>query len=183
MNDLREKYKKEVVPAMRAKFGYKNVMAVPKIEKVVVNAGIGKLREPKESQEVEKYLTLITGQKPAACAAKKAIAAFKTRKGLVIGYQVTLRGRRMYDFISRLVNIALPRTRDFKGIEEKAFDRRGNLTVGVREHIVFPEMIGEDYKFLFGLEATMVATAKRREEGIELLKTMGFPVQSPESRI
>ncbi len=163
---------------MRKRFGYKNVMAVPKIEKVVVNAGTGKFREEKQREEIERYLALLTGQKPSPRPSKKAIASFKTRKGLVIGYQVTLRGRRMYDFLSRLINIALPRTRDFKGIEEAAFDERGNLTVGVREHIVFPEMVGEDYRVLFGLEWTVVTTAKRREEGIELLKLMGFPVKN-----
>lgn len=177
MSGFQEKYRKEVIPAMRAKFGYKNVMAVPKVEKVVVNTGIGGLREAKEREEVEKYLTLITGQKPSQRPAKKAIAAFKTRKGLAIGYQVTLRGGRMYDFLSRLVNVALPRTRDFKGIEESAFDGRGNLTIGVREHIVFPEMVGEDYRILFGLEVTVVVTAKRREEGVELLRLMGFPIR------
>lgn len=163
---------------MVRRFGYKNVMALPKVERVVVNTGIGGLREQKEREEVEKYLTLITGQKPSPRPAKKAIAAFKTRKGLVIGYQVTLRGGRMYDFLSRLVNVALPRTRDFKGIEESAFDGRGNLTIGVREHIVFPEMVGEDYRILFGLEVTIVTTAKKREEGIELLKMMGFPIKN-----
>lgn len=176
--DLREKYRKEVVPAMREKFGYKNVMAVPRIEKVVVNTGIGKWREEKERAEVEKYFNLITGQKPSPRPAKKAIASFKTRQGEVLGFKVTLRGARMYDFLSRLINVALPRTRDFKGLEEKAFDERGNLTIGVREHIVFPEMIGEDYKFLFGLEATVVTTAKKREEGVELLRLMGFPIKS-----
>lgn len=177
MLNLQDKYQKEVVPAMQAKFGYKNVMAIPKIEKVVVNCGVGRLREEKQREEVEKYLALITGQKIAPRPAKKAIAAFKTRKGLVIGYQVTLRGKRMYDFLSRLINVALPRMRDFQGIGEKSFDSRGNLTVGVKEHIVFPEMIGEDYRFLFGLEATVVTTAKRREEGIELLRLTGFPIK------
>lgn len=180
MTMLQEKYIKEVIPALRAKFGYKNIMAVPKIQKAVVNIGIGRMREEKERSEIEKYFTLITGQKPSPRPAKKAIAAFKTREGLIIGYQVTLRGRRMYDFLSRLVVIALPRTRDFRGIDEKAFDARGNLTIGVREHIVFPEMIGEDYKMLFGLEVTVVTSAKRREEGIALLKLAGFPIKEKE---
>ena len=176
--DLQKKYKKEVLPAMRAKFGYKNVMAIPKIEKVVVNTGVGRIRDDKEHGEVKKFLAIITGQKPAARPAKKAIAAFRTREGLVIGYQVTLRGRRMYDFLSRLINTALPRTRDFKGLEERTFDARGNLTIGVREHIVFPEMVGEDYRLLFGVEVTVVTGARRREEGIALLRLMGFPIQS-----
>jgi len=177
MPDLREKYIKEVIPMMRAKFGYKNVMAVSKIEKVVVNVGVGRLHDEKERQEVEKYLSLVTGQKPTSRPAKKAIAAFKTRQGLVIGYQVTLRGRRMHDFLARLVGVALPRTRDFQGIAVTSFDARGNLTIGIKEHIIFPEMVGEDYRFLFGLEATVVIGAKRREEGIELLRLMGFPIK------
>ena len=174
---FQEKYKKEVIPAMREKFGYKNVMSVPKIAKVVVNSGVGRIRDAKQQEEIQKYLALITGQKPAPRPAKKAIASFKTRQGLIIGYQVTLRGRRMYDFISRLINIALPRTRDFKGLDLKSFDASGNLTVGIKEHIVFPEIVGEDYRFLFGLEVTIVTTAKRREEGVELLRLMGFPVK------
>lgn len=175
---LSDKYAKEVVPAMREKFGYQNPMAVPKIEKVVVNAGVGRLREEKERQEVEKYLTLITGQKPAPRPARLAIAAFKTRKGLVVGLKVTLRGRKMHDFLSRLINIALPRTRDFQGIDLDSFDARGNLTIGLKENIVFPEMTGEDYRSLFGLEVTVVTTAKTREEGVELLKLMGFPIKT-----
>lgn len=177
MPNLQEKYKKEVTPAMQKKFSYTNVMRVPKILKVVVNTGVGRLRDEKERQEVEKYLTIITGQKPAPRAARQAIAAFKTRKGLVIGFQVTLRGARMYDFISRLIDVALPRTRDFQGIDPKSFDQKGNLTIGIKEHIVFPEMIGEDYRFLFGIEATVVTDAKTKEEGIELLKLMGFPIK------
>ena len=177
LNKLQEKYNKEVIPALRAKFGYKNIMAVPKIRNVVVNVGVGRVRDEKERAEVVKYLSLIVGQHPSPRPAKKAIASFKTRKGLVIGYRVTLRGERMYDFLSRLVNIALPRTRDFKGIDASSFDGKGNLTIGMKEHIVFPEIIGEDYKFLFGLEATIVTTAHRRDEGIELLKLMGFPIK------
>lgn len=178
---MQEKYTKEAMPAMRALFGYKNVMASPRIMKVVVNIGVGKMREEKDRAEIQKYLTLITGQKPAARAAKKAIAAFKTREGLVIGYQVTLRGPRMYDFLSRLINIALPRTRDFRGLEEKSFDGSGNLTIGVREHIVFPEMTGEDYRMLFGIAVTVVTTARSKEEGMALLRAMGFPLKKREN--
>ncbi|MBI3420621.1 MAG: 50S ribosomal protein L5 [Candidatus Sungbacteria bacterium] len=173
---LQQKYNKEVVPAMREKFGYKSIFAVPRILKVVVNAGVGRLRDDKQHEEVKKYLMLITGQHAAPRAAKKAIAAFKTRQGLIIGYQVTLRGKRMYDFLSRLVDVALPRTRDFRGIRETSFDGRGNLTIGIKEHIVFPEMIGEDYHFFFGLEATIATSARKKEEGIELAKLMGFPL-------
>ncbi|MBI2122166.1 MAG: 50S ribosomal protein L5 [Candidatus Sungbacteria bacterium] len=177
IQSLQERYNKDIVPAMVKRFGYKNIMAVPRIQKVVLNCGVGKLRDEKQREEVIKFLTLIAGQKPSPRSAKKAIASFKTRKGLVIGYQVTLRGRRMYDFISRFTDIALPRTRDFRGIDAKSFDSGGNLTIGIKEHIVFPEMIGEDYHFLFGLEVTIVTTAPRREEGVELLKLMGFPIK------
>jgi large subunit ribosomal protein L5 len=180
MTTFQEKYTKEATPTLRARFGYKNIMAVPRIEKAVINVGIGRMREEKDRSEVEKYITMITGQKPSPRPAKKAIAAFKTRQGLIVGYQVTLRGRRMRDFLSRLVSAALPRTRDFRGLDEKSFDRRGNLTIGVREHIVFPEMIGEDYRVLFGMEVTVVTTAKKREEGMELLRLMGFPIKSSE---
>ena len=152
-------------------------MAVPKVVKVVVGSGVGRLREDKQLEEIKKYLSAITGQIPSGRLAKKAIASFKTRIGLLVGYQVTLRGKRMYDFLSRLINVALPRTRDFKGIEVKSFDSKGNLTLGIKEHIVFPEMIGEDYRFLFGFEVTMVTTARSREEGIELIKLMGIPLQ------
>lgn len=164
---------------MRKEFGYKNNMAVPRILKVVVSAGIGKLRDDKEREEVKKFLTLITGQTPSPRPAKKAIASFKTREGLIIGFQITLRGKRMYDFISRMVNVALPRTRDFRGIDTKAFDGKGNLTIGIKEYIVFPEMIGEDYRFLFGLEATVVTSAHTKKEGMELLRFMGFPLRNP----
>jgi large subunit ribosomal protein L5 len=177
MLSLQEKYKKEVIPALRDKFGYKNVMSVPKIEKVVVNTGVGKIRDEKQREEIREYLALLAGQKPAPRQARKAIASFKTREGLIIGYQITLRGTRMYDFISRLIGIALPRTRDFRGIDSKSFDEKGNLTIGIKEHIVFPEMIGEDYRFLFGLEVTVVTTAKNKEVGIELLKLLGFPIK------
>src|SRR3989338_9569707 len=162
---------------MQVKFGYKNTMAVPKILKVAVNVGVGRLREEKDLQEVAKYLSLITGQKAVPRPARQAIAAFKTRKGLTVGYQATLRGKRMYDFISRFIDIALPRTRDFRGIDPKSFDQGGNLTVGVKEHIVFSEMIGGDYHFLFGFEVTVATTAKKKEEGIELLRLMGFPIK------
>lgn len=177
MNDLQEKYNKTVIPALRGTFGYKSVMAVPRISKVVVNVGVGRFREDKEKDEIVKYLMLVTGQKPSPRPAKKAIASFKTREGMIIGYTVTLRGKRMYDFLSRLINMALPRGRDFQGLDAKSFDGRGNLTIGIKEHIIFPEMIGEDYRFLFGLEITVVTTARKREEGMELLKLMGVPLK------
>ena len=175
------KYQKAVIPAMQRQFGYRHAMAVPRVRKVVVNAGVGRIRDEKQQEAVRRALALITGQKPAPRPAKKAIAAFKTRRGLVVGYQVTLRGRRMWDFLERLVSIALPRQRDFRGIDPKAFDPRGNLTIGFKEHIVFPEMIGEDVPFIFGLEVSVVTTARRREEGIGLLRFLGFPIRDEKS--
>lgn len=184
-NKLREKYQKEVIPQMMTKFGYKNSMAVPRIEKVVVNTGFGRLVSGKTSDEQKKVFTavlddlsLICGQKPILTKAKKAIAAFKTRKGMPIGTMITLRGNRMYDFLERVINIALPRSRDFRGIEQKSFDKKGNLTISIKEHIVFPEILPEKIKNIFGFEITVVNTSKTRESGIELLKLLGFPIKS-----
>lgn len=181
---LSEKYKKEVVPKMMEKFGYPSPMAVPKIEKVVINSGFGKLIAGKSSDEQKKVhqgilddLSLIAGQKPILTKAKKAIAGFKLRQGTAVGVKVTLRGPRMYDFLERVVNIVLPRTRDFWGIDSKSFDRKGNMTIAVKEHIVFPEVSPEKAKIIFGFEITAVLTSKTREEGMELLKLMGFPIK------
>ena len=178
MAALKEKYQKEVIPKMMKEFGYKSPMAVPKFEKVAVNIGVGRMQDEKSRETVLKALALITGQKLRPRPARVAISAFKTREGLVIGYAATLRGARMYHFIERLIRIALPRTRDFQGIDEKSFDERGNLTIGVKEHIVFPEMIGEDIKSIFGFEITVVTTARHRKEGIALMRHMGFPIKS-----
>lgn len=176
--DIHQKYTKEVIPAMQKKFGYKNAMAVPRVSKVIVHTGVGRIREEKDQEEIRKYLARITGQKPAPRTARKAIASFKTREGLVIGYQTTLRRARMYDFLNRLIRATLPRVRDFQGIDTHSFDPRGNLTLGIKEHIVFPELIGEDYRFLFGLAVTVATTARKKEEGIELLRLLGFPLRN-----
>lgn len=181
MSDLREKYIKEVIPKMKEVFGYKNDLAVPKIQKAVVNVGIGSSSKDDQGQQlVVKDLALITGQKPTPTLAKKAISAFKVRKGMVVGLKVTLRGKRMFDFLSRLINIVLPRTRDFRGLSPKAADRSGNLTIGIKEHIIFPEIADEDIKRIFGLEVTVVSDAKTREEALELLKLIGFPIKQEE---
>lgn len=178
---LQEKYKKEVIPAMKEKFGYKNNLAVPKIEKVVVNVGIGSLSRDEQTQEViTKDLALITGQKPVPTIAKKDISAFKVRQGMVVGLKVTLRGKRMFDFVSRLINITLPRSRDFRGLSSKSIDKSGNLTIGIKEHIIFPELVSEDIKKIFGLEVTVATNAKIREEAIELFKLIGFPIKEEE---
>ena len=178
MQSLKEKYNKEVVPEMMKRFHYKTPMAVPRILKVVINSGIGKLREKKDAIEtVEKHLNLIAGQKVAPRPAKIAIASFKTREGMVIGYKATLRGKRMYDFLERLINFAIPRTRDFRGLTLKSIDRGGNLTIGIKEHIIFPELIGEDVRTIFGFEVTVVTNAKKRQDAIDLFKLLGFPLQ------
>ena len=163
---------------MMAEFKYKNPMAVPKIEKVVVNVGVGRIRDEKVHDTIQKSLSLIVGQKIAPRPAKLAISAFKTRQGLIIGYAATLRGKRMYDFLERLIHVALPRQRDFQGITEKSFDGKGNLTIGIKEHIVFPEMIGEDVRSIFGFEVTVVTSGRSRKENISLLKHLGFPIKS-----
>jgi len=181
---LREKYQKEVIPQMMEKFNYKNPMAVSKIEKVVINTGFGRLISNLTGQDQEKTvnfilndLSLICGQNPVKTRAKKSIAGFKIRKGVPIGARVTLRRKKMYDFLERLIHIALPRSRDFRGIDSKSVDEKGNLTVGIKEHICFPEVSPEKAKSIFGLEITVVTTAKSREEGLELLRLMGFPIK------
>jgi large subunit ribosomal protein L5 len=182
---LQEKYQKEVIPQMMEKFGYKNRMAVPEIEKVVINTGFGKLVSGKTPEEQKKIyqpiledLTLVSGQKPILKGAKKSISTFKIRKGMPVGAMVTLRGKRMNDFLERLIHIALPRSRDFQGIDQKSVDKKGNLTIGIKEHIAFPEVSPEKVKNIFGLEVTVVTNAKSREEGVELLRLLGFPIKS-----
>jgi len=179
---LQEKYQKEVIPAMKEKFGYKNDLAVPRIEGTIVNVGIGSsaLKDEKTQEIISKDLTLITGQKPVPTLARKAIAGFKTRKGMVVGLKITLRGKRMFEFLSRLINVALPRTRDFRGLSPKSIDQGGNLTIGIKEHIIFPETSGEDIKRIFGLEVTVVSSAKKRKEALELFKLLGFPIKKEE---
>jgi large subunit ribosomal protein L5 len=182
---LMEKYKNEAIPKMMEKFGYKNRMAVPKIEKVVVNTGFGRQIAGKTGDEQQKFadsiiedLTMICGQKAVKTVAKKSIASFKIRKGMILGAKVTLRGKKMIDFLERLIHLALPRTRDFQGISPKAVDNQGNLTVAVKEHITFPEVLPEKAKNIFGLEITVVSSAKTREEGLELFRLLGFPIKS-----
>jgi large subunit ribosomal protein L5 len=182
---LKEKYQKEVVPQMRAQFGYKNALAVPQIEKVVVNTGFGRLIADKTGEEQKKLqetvlndLSLICGQRAVLTKAKKSIAAFKIRQGLPVGAQVSLRGRKMYDFLERVIQIALPRSRDFRGIPPTSIDKKGNLTLAIKEHIAFPEISPEKAKNIFGFEITIVTNAKNREEGEALLRLMGFPIKS-----
>lgn len=184
MMRLKERYQKEVIPKMMEKFGYKNPMAVPKIEKVSINTSFGRLVAGKTSEEQKKIrelilndLALICGQSPILTKAKKSISGFKIREGMPIGGKVTLRRKKMYDFLERLIHIALPRSRDFQGIDTSSFDKKGNLTVAIKEQIAFPEVFPEKTKHIFGLEITVVTNAKKREEGLELLKLMGFPIK------
>ena len=168
-----------ILQKLQKELGIKNILALPNLQKVVVNVGLGRaLKDEKFLEVALRDLGLITGQKPKVTLAKKSIANFKTREGAPIGAMVTLRGKRMYDFISRLINIALPRTRDFRGISAKSLDKNNNLTIGIKEHIVFPEVSGEEIKNIFGFEITLVIKAKNKDEAMALYKAMGFPMKS-----
>lgn len=175
--NLKEFYKKEVVGKLMKELGYKNINAVPKIEKVVVNIGFGKMiKEPKIAEIVEETLKRITGQKPILAKAKKSISNFKIRSGQIIGAKVTLRGKRMYDFLEKLIKIALPRVRDFRGVSNKVFDEKGNMTIGFKEHLSFPEIRPDEVEKILGLEITMVTSAKNKEEAKILFTHLGFPL-------
>jgi len=173
---LREKYEKEVIPALKEKFGYKNIMEVPRLEKVVINMGVGDAKEnPKAIDSAVEDLAAITGQKPVVTKAKKSIAAFKLRQGMPIGVKVTLRSEKMYHFLDKLFNINLPRVRDFKGVSPDSFDGRGNYTLGIREQLIFPEIDYDKIDRVRGMDITIVTTAKTDEEARELLKYLGMP--------
>ncbi|TWH47048.1 50S ribosomal protein L5 [Sporomusa sp. KB1] len=173
---LKEKYRNEVAQAMMQKFGYKNVMEIPKVEKVVINMGVGEaVGNPKVLDAAVNDMTLIAGQKPVITRAKKSIAAFKIREGMPIGAKVTMRGERMYQFLDKLVNISLPRVRDFRGISPKSFDGRGNYTLGIKEQLIFPEIEYDKVDKIRGMEIIIVTTAKTDEEARELLRLMGMP--------
>jgi len=175
-NTLYKQYKKEIVPALKEEFGYKNVMQVPKILKVTVNSGVGKMaKEANFIETVEKTLQKITGQKTVRTKAKKAISNFKLREGMDVGVKVTLRGKRMYDFLEKLVKIAYPRIRDFRGIADKGFDRQGNFSYGFRENLSFPEVKADEIDKVHGLEVVISTNAKNKEEAKALLKKLGFP--------
>lgn len=175
---LKDYYQKTVSPALKERFGYKNVFQVPKIEKVVVNVGLNsQSKDPKKEENVVKMLKQITGQAPTKTLARKSIAGFKVRQGMVVGAMVTLRGARMFDFIERLIKITLPRLRDFQGINSSSLDARGNLSLGLRESVAFPELRTELIEGAQGLEITIVTTAKTKEEGLALFKLLGFPLQ------
>ncbi len=176
MTRLKEKYQKEVVPALQKEFGYKNVMAVPRIEKVVVNMGLGEATaNAKLIDTGADELARITGQKPVTRRAKKSIAAFKVRKGMPIASMVTLRGERMWEFLDRLMSIALPRVRDFKGVSPRGFDGRGNYTLGLRDQLLFPEIDYMKVDKARGMNVSVVTTARTDEEGRKLLQFIGMP--------
>lgn len=176
MNRLKEKYQKEIVPSLMEKFNYKNVMAVPKLEKIVVNIGVGDATtNSKLLDAAMNDLALITGQKPVPTRAKKAIAGFKLREGQAIGCKVTLRGDRMYNFLDKLISIALPRVRDFRGISPKSFDGRGNYTLGLTEQLIFSEIEYDNVIKIRGMDVVFVTSAKTNEEALELLKGFGMP--------
>lgn len=176
MARLKERYQKEVAPAIAKEFGIKNPMAIPRVEKVVLNMGMGEaIANAKILDTAADELRAITGQKPVITKAKKSIASFKLRQGMPIGVMVTLRGERMYEFLDRLVSIALPRVRDFRGISPKAFDGRGNYTIGVREQLIFPEIDFNKVDKLRGMNISIITTARDDEQARALLKGMGMP--------
>ncbi len=176
MNRLKEYYLNEVMPAMKAKFQYTNDMAVPKIEKIVVNMGLGEAKEnSKAIESASNDLAIVTGQKPITTKAKKSIANFKLREGMAIGCKVTLRGEKMYSFCDRLINVALPRVRDFRGVSAEAFDGRGNYTLGVKEQLMFPEIQYDKIDKVRGMDIVFVTTANTDEEARELLRLFGMP--------
>ena len=176
MARLKEFYKSDVAPAMMSKFGYKSVMQIPKLDKVVINVGCGELKDnPKMLDAIVSDLGKITGQKAMPCKAHKSVANFKLREGMIIGAKVTLRGERMYEFVDRFFNVALPRVRDFRGINGNGFDGRGTLACGIKEQIIFPEIDFEKVDAVRGMDVCFVTTAKTDEEGKELLKALGAP--------
>jgi large subunit ribosomal protein L5 len=176
LNRLKEKYLKEVVPALMEKFNYKNIMEVPAIEKIVINMGVGDaVQNSKLLDSAVEELTAISGQKPVITRAKKSIAGFKLREGMPIGTKVTLRKERMYEFLDKLISVSLPRVRDFRGVSPKSFDGRGNYTLGVREQLIFPEVDYDKVNKVRGMDIVIVTTAKTDEEGRELLTLLGMP--------
>jgi len=177
---VKEKQKK-ALDALKGDFGYTNEMQSPRILKVIVSTGIGSTKDKNKIKLIEDRLAKITGQKPAARQAKKSIAAFKLREGDVVGYQVTLRGKRMDTFIDKLVHVALPRTRDFRGIKRSVVDQMGNATLGIKEHTIFPETGDEDLKDVFGLSVTIVTSSNKREETLAFLEHLGFPIKKEET--
>jgi len=180
METMKEKIQ-SAFKALKSDFSYKNLMQAPRIEKVIISTGVGKIEDKQKRVLIQDRLARITGQKPAPRGAKKSIATFKLRQGEIIGYQVTLRGNRMRDFLDRLIHLALPSTRDFRGLKVSAIDEMGNYTLGITEHTIFPETADEDIKDVFGFGITIVTTAKTKKEAEALLRHIGLPLQKQES--
>ena len=179
MEILKEQYEKEVIPALMKKFNYKSIMEVPKLEKIVINIGLGDTKDnPKSLENAIKDLSIITGQKPIITKSKKAIAAFKIREGINIGCKVTLRKGKMYDFAYKLFNVALPRVRDFRGLSANSFDGRGNYSMGIKEQLIFPEIEYDKIDKIRGMDIIFVTTAKTDEEAKELLLALGMPLKN-----
>lgn len=179
MSTLKEKYLEEVRPVLMERFSYKNINQVPRLEKIVVNMGVGEGKDnPKLLEAAVRELAQITGQRPVITRAKKSVASFKLREGMAIGCKVTLRGERMYDFLNKLINVALPRVRDFRGVSPRSFDGRGNYSLGLREQIIFPEIIYDQVEKIQGMDITIVTTAETDEEARELLRLLGMPFRA-----
>ena len=182
-NDLKKEYRELVVPSLMKEFGYKNLYQVPQVKKIVVNVGVGEGIQDKKLVEVTKEdLAIITGQQPVITRAKKSISNFKLRKGMPIGCKITLRGERMYDFLQRLIHIAIPRIRDFRGLSRKSFDGKGNYSFGVHEQVIFPEIRYDKVKSVFGMDITFVTSARTDEESYSLLRELGLPYQREEGK-
>jgi large subunit ribosomal protein L5 len=177
MKNITKDIEKGAFDAMKGEFGYKNRLQAPRLTKVVISTGVGKIKDKNKIEVIQDRLARITGQKSAARGAKKSIATFKVRQGDVVGYQVTLRGARMYDFLDKLIHIAFPRTRDFRGISAKGIDTLGNMSIGIKEHTIFPETSDEDLKDVFGLAVTVVTTAKTKKEAEFFFRHLKFPLQ------
>lgn len=176
MNSVHE-LEKKAFESLKGDFGWKNKQQAPRVLKVVVSSGVGKIKDKNKIETIEDRLARITGQKAAPRGAKKSIAAFKVREGDVVGYQITLRGKRMYDFLARLVHIALPRTRDFRGLKASSIDNMGNFTIGIKEHTIFPETADEDLRDVFGFAITIVSSSKNKKEAEAFYRHLGFPLQ------
>ncbi|UFT99506.1 50S ribosomal protein L5 [Radiobacillus kanasensis] len=178
MNELKQRYQKEIVPSLVEKFNYESVMQVPKVEKIIINMGVGDaVQNSKALDSAVEELALISGQQPLITKAKKSIAGFRLREGMPIGAKVTLRGERMYEFLHKLISVSLPRVRDFRGISKKAFDGRGNYTLGVKEQLIFPEINYDQVSKVRGMDIVIVTTANTDEESRELLSQLGMPFQ------
>ena len=180
MIHIKEK-QNNIFDSLKNIFNYTNVMQVPRIKKMAISIGVGSTKDKEKIKIIQDRLSKITGQKAASRMAKKSIATFKSRQGDIIGYQITLRGQRMYDFLDRLIHIAIPRMRDFRGLDIKSIDEMGNLTIGIKEHTIFPETSDEDLKDIFGFSITVVTSAKNKEEAKEYLKALGFPFKKKDN--